>query len=97
MIWKFDQAPNVACITCRSVIGGHPVLVVTHYEDDNSWAFGDGRPFDDATAMITAMSEVVERHPELENIADLPLGWSAARAGIGKPWTLEKDHWGSDT
>lgn len=25
MSWKFDQAPNVAGITCQSVIEGHPV------------------------------------------------------------------------
>jgi hypothetical protein len=36
MDWKFDQAPNVVCITCQSVIAGNPVLVVTHYEEDHS-------------------------------------------------------------
>jgi len=93
MTWKFDQAPNVACIACRSVVDGHPVLVVTHYEDDHSWAFGDGRPVDDATAMIVAMSEVLERHPELEEIADLPPGWSATRAQVSQPWSRQRDDW----
>ena len=42
MEWKFDQAPNVACITSQAVLDGSPVLVVTHYGDDHSWAFLDG-------------------------------------------------------
>ncbi|MGH9968902.1 MAG: hypothetical protein ACREBG_14035 [Pyrinomonadaceae bacterium] len=38
--WPFDQAPNVAAITTRQVIeSGSPILLVTHYEDDHSWAF----------------------------------------------------------
>lgn len=65
MNWKFDQAPNVACITCQSVIDGHPVLVATHYEDDNSWAFVDGAPTNTATALVVAMSEVIEYIPTL--------------------------------
>jgi hypothetical protein len=31
MIWKFDETPNVACITCQSVMDGHPILVAAHY------------------------------------------------------------------
>lgn len=65
MNWKFDQAPNVACITCQSVIDGHPVLVATHYEDDDSWAFVDGAPTNTATALVVAMSEVIEYIPTL--------------------------------
>jgi hypothetical protein len=36
----FDQAPKMAAITTRQVINdGLPVLRVTHFLDDNSWAF----------------------------------------------------------
>ena len=77
MSWPFDQAPNVACITCRSVIDGAPVLLVTHYEDDHSWAFLDGNVFDEGAAMVVAMKTVVERDPALAEIADLPPGWTA--------------------
>jgi hypothetical protein len=91
MSWKFDQAPNVACVTCRSVIEGHPVLVVTHYEDDHSWSFMDGTPVDMETAMMVAMSEVVARHPDLQEIAALPPGWSATRIAVGEPWSKKHD------
>lgn len=93
MGWKFDQAPNAACITSRSVIAGHPVLVATRYEDDNSWAFMDGLSFDTATALVVAMSEVLDRYPDLEEIADLPPGWSATRVTVNAPWSKQKDDW----
>lgn len=91
MTWKFDQARNVACITCRSVVDGDPVLLVTHYADDDSWAFLDGQPLDAADALVVAMSSVVDRHPDLDGIADLPPGWSASRAAANAPWVRSQD------
>jgi hypothetical protein len=96
MVWNFDQAPNVACMTCRSVIAGHPVLIATHYEDDHSWGFMDGTPTDMAAALVVAMSEVIDRHPDLDEIASLPPGWSATRAAVGEPWLKQQDDWGSE-
>ena len=90
MTWKFDQGPNMACIACRSVLAGRPVLVATHYEDDHSWAFMDGEPADTATALVVAMSEVVDHHPDLHEIADLPPGWSARRVAAGEPWSKHR-------
>jgi diadenosine tetraphosphate (Ap4A) HIT family hydrolase len=94
--WKFDQAPNVACITCRAIIDGAPVLIVTHYEDDDSWAFLDGQPFDPEGALVVSMAQVVSAQPDLEDIADLAPGWTATRAGKGQPWVREEDNWADD-
>lgn len=91
MRWKFDQAPNVACITCPSVVAGEPVLVVTHYEEDYSWAFLDGQPHDMAAALVVAMSTVLDVHPDLMEVANLPPGWSATRTAIDEPWSKSKD------
>lgn len=91
MTWLFDQAPNVACIVSRSVIDGAPVLVVTHYDDDDSWAFLDGEPFDSEQVTLVAMSAVLAVHPELQAIAHLPPGWSAYRDAVGEPWSEEQD------
>jgi hypothetical protein len=34
--WPFDQEPNVAAISTRQVIElDYPILLVTHYEDDD--------------------------------------------------------------
>ncbi len=95
MTWTFDQARNVACITCRSVIDGAPVLSVTHYEDDHSWAFLDGVEFDPAESLVAAMATVVDRHPELREIASLPPGWSANRGAVGASWVMIEDDWGA--
>jgi len=35
--------------------------------------------------MVVAMSEVLERHPELLEIAGLPPGWTASRVTVGEP------------
>ena len=91
MSWIFDQAPNVACIADRSVMNGKPVLTVAHYEDDHSWAFLDGSLFDPADALVVAMSEVIDRHADLAEVADLPTGWSATRVAKGQPWSRLKD------
>lgn len=93
MTWKFDQARNVACITCRSVIEGHPVLVAIHYEDDHSWGFLDGQPVDMAAALVVAMSSVVDRYPDLNEIAHLPPSWEATRVAVGKPWSKRQSDW----
>ncbi|WP_312796030.1 hypothetical protein [Tianweitania sp.] len=89
--WTFDQPRNVACITCRPVLDGQPVLVVTHYKDDHSWAFLNGSEPDNATALLVAMSTVVDRHPDLHDISDLPPGWSAKRDAAGQPWSMRQD------
>ena len=96
MTWMFDQAPNVACITSRSVVAGAPVLVATHYEDDHSWAFFDGQAFDPEQAIVVAMSEVLDAHPELQEIAGLPPGWTANRTAVGEPWSQQQDHFEQD-
>lgn len=89
--WRFDQERGVACITCRSVLAGSHVLMVTHYEDDHSWAFLDGEDSDPDSAMVVAMSTVIDLHPELEDISDLPPGWSASRPAVGRQWTTWED------
>lgn len=91
MTWNFDQLPNSACITCRSVIEGRTVLLATHYDEDHSWAFLDGQPFSAADALVVAMSEVIDIHPDLDEISNLPPGWSATRVGLGEPWSKEED------
>lgn len=67
------------------------MLTVTHYEDDHSWGFLDGKPVDPAEAMIVAMGSVVDLHPDLDEIADLKPGFTASRTGKGEPWVIRQD------
>ncbi len=90
MSWDFDQAPNVACIATPYVMAGEAVLVVTHYDDDGSWAFLDGGTPDPESAMVVTMSAVLDRHPDLHSIADLPPGWTAIRQTAEGAWSRER-------
>jgi hypothetical protein len=42
-MWLFDQTPTTATIVSKSIIEDeHPILFVTHDEDDHGWQFLDG-------------------------------------------------------
>ena len=85
--WPFDQGPRVAAITTVNVIEHDaPVLVVVHYDDDDSWAFLCGTTNDDADGRVIGMGEALRIDPSLRDIADLPPGWKAWRAATGAEW-----------
>lgn len=41
--------------------------------------------------LVVAMAEVVERHTDLDEIADLPPGWSATRGSANGPWSRQQN------
>jgi len=85
--WPFDQAPIVAAITTAQVLElGYPILRVTHYSDDHSWAFICGTTDRDADARVIAMGEALNLDSTLTTIADLPPGWIAWRESVEAPW-----------
>ncbi len=85
--WPFDQARDCAAITAVNVIErNYPVLRVTHYTDDHSWAFLCGTTNETSDGRVIGMEEALELDPTLAEIADLPPGWSAWREAIGGPW-----------
>jgi hypothetical protein len=87
-----DQARNVAAISDRRVIReGHPILLVVHYADDESWAFLSGGELSVADGLVVGMGEVVRGDRSLLSIADLPPGWTARRERVGGIWTREED------
>lgn len=90
--WIWDQTEDTATITTRQVAEqGLPVLVVTHFADDHSWAFTCGVSEDENDVMIVAMETIINLDPTLSEIADLEPGWSAYRDAIGAPWEFEED------
>ena len=87
--WPFDQTPNTAAITVRSILEGDPILYVSHDLDDDGWQFLDGRPADTAAGRVIGMHEVLRIDPTLRSIADLPPGWIASRRSRSDPWVRE--------
>ena len=85
--WPFDQATNVAAVTTRQVLEHRlPILCVTHYSDDHSWAFVCGTTDLEEDGRVIAMSEALEIDPTLRDIADLPPGCNARRDKVGSQW-----------
>lgn len=91
--WPFDQEPNVVAVTSTHITrDGLPVLLVTHYEDDDSWGFQSGLAVTMAEAQLVAMKTVFGIDPTIVEIADLEPGWSAFRESVGGQWIRYKDN-----
>ena len=90
--WIWDQAPDTATLTTKQVVEqGLPVLVVTHFADDHSWAFTCGVTDNPDDAMVVAMETVLNLDKTLSEVIDLEPGWSAYRNSVGELWTFEED------
>ncbi len=85
--WPFDDPPNVATITTRSIMHeGAWIAMVSHDEDDGAWQFLPAGGFTEADAMIVGLHHFLEMDPSVAELADLPLGWRAWRSAPGSPW-----------
>ncbi len=84
--WPFNEGKNRAMFTTKQVIEeGHPILLVTH-DEDGDWQFLCGTTDDLADARVVSLGSVVESHPSVGKLADLPLGWRAERNDPGDSW-----------
>ena len=91
--WPFDQEPNVAALTTRQVLElNYPVLVVTHYDDDHSWAFVCGTTDEVEDGRLICMADALGLDETLRSVADLPPGWSARREDKGSEWIRSEDN-----
>ena len=62
--WPFDQTPNTAAITTRQVLEDNlPILRVSHYRDDHSWAFVCGTTNKTEDGRVICMIEALEIDP----------------------------------
>ena len=85
--WPFDDAENTAVFTTHYVLDlGHPVVRVTHDREDGAWQFHSSEGKANAKVRIVGLGEMVDLDRSLVDLADLPLGWVATRAGIGSSW-----------
>ena len=91
--WPFDQGPNVAALTTRQVLELKlPILMVTHYLDDHSWAFVCGTTDEyRRDGRVICMADVLKLDESLRGIADLPAGWSAERKDSNSDWCRYPD------
>jgi len=84
--WPFADEPNVAVVSTRQIMSGQDwIESVSHFEDGD-WAFSALRDFSVEDGVLVGLDEVVAVDPSICELADLPTGWSAARAAKGAPW-----------
>jgi len=90
--WKFDQAPNVAAVTSTHITEDKkPILLVSHYSDDHSWAFLSGDAITVEESELVSMKEIVSIDPTVQEVANLKPGWSAERKAVGDEWVSYED------
>lgn len=89
--WPFADARNVAVLTTANVLdGSHPVLLVTHDQDDGAWQFLCGTTNDGSDGRVVGLEEIVQLDPSLRELADLPVGWRASRESPQDSWHRER-------
>ena len=85
--WPFDQPPNCAVITLRSIVfGGGAILHVTHDEDDDGWQFLGAGDAEESDAMVVGLGQIVKLDASVLQVADMPPGWHAWRQSAASPW-----------
>jgi hypothetical protein len=86
----FAEPPETMVFTTSRVTEqGYPVLVVAHDADDGAWQFLCGTTNDPRDGVTTSLGRIIERHPEIDALADLPLGWIAWRENDESGWVRE--------
>lgn len=61
MIFPFCDAPNAASIICCHIIeSDHPILYVSHDEDDGMWQFLCGAAHETEEARVVSLKEVYD-------------------------------------
>ncbi len=68
-----------------------PILLVSHYLNEEGWAFLAGKAFSVEDGQIVALKNIIALDPTVEEIAGLPPGWSAIRQFVGDEWRSFED------
>jgi hypothetical protein len=89
--WRFQEGKNRAVFTTKYVLDGtHPILLVSH-DVEGDWQFLCGTTNRPEDGRLVCLAHVVEQHPAVEELADLPEGWQAVRDGPNQPWRRIKN------
>ncbi|SDN47473.1 hypothetical protein SAMN05660199_00077 [Klenkia soli] len=78
--WPFPASPDTLIFTTQPILDGAPVVDV-HHDGDGDWQVLCGTTLDLEDARMVHFGHLVEMHPGLVALADLPPGWSATVCG----------------
>ncbi len=87
---RFKDDHQTMVLTTKRIINGDTIItIVFHDEADGMWQFLDGIDTDENSAAIISINEMVLIDPNLEEIANLPLGWVAWRNDSFSEWNMK--------
>jgi hypothetical protein len=102
--WQFADPPETGVFTTRQVlVDGAPLALVSH-DVEGDWQFlhdeegDDDELRDEDDLQLVPLQEIVQRFPEVAQLADLPVGWIASRETGDGPWVRapQPPEWASD-
>ena len=93
---KFDISMDTMVVTSSFVTEElQPILRVSHEDDDEGgaiWQFHCGNgDFSMEKMQLVKLSTVLRFDPNLERLADLPIGYIATRNTTSDEWIYQKD------
>jgi Suppressor of fused protein (SUFU) len=84
--FPFAGYPTLGVISTRDVMNGEtPILLVAH-DQDGEWKFLPGSGFEPEKGVLLHLAHIVEDHPEIHELRDLPRGWAAERTSENDAW-----------
>jgi hypothetical protein len=83
--WPFHEGKNRAVFTTRQVLEGRQVVLVTH-DAAGDWQFLCGTTDRSEDGRLVSLETIVENHPSILELVDLPVGWQAIRESPDRPW-----------
>jgi hypothetical protein len=87
--WLWPDPPDRRVfLTKRTTAHGAAIVYVVH-EPDGDWQFLDGGNVGKDEIAIAHLGDVASRFPELNELAELPLGWQAWRKSPTDAWHRE--------
>ena len=90
--WPFADPPNVVSFTLRQIMDGEaPILLVCRDAEDGTWQFLDGNTVSMDDALLVALSNVYAIDESIGKLADLQVGWQAARESKDDSWVIERE------
>jgi len=85
--FKFFEEKNVAVFSVKQVFDEkHPILYVSHDDDDGAWQFLPGFEVGQEDVMVVALEQVTKLDPTINELFNLPTGYYATRKSIEDKW-----------
>ena len=75
---------------CCHILEGHPILYVSHDEDDGMWQFLCGSNHNIEDASIVSLFEVYNIDYSICLLKDMPRGYYAIRENVESDWIVKK-------